>query len=237
MQADQHLRRLQRRTAELAQLVREFGEAIPALTEGSDATGWVLVVLGRDGLPTEIRVREGWRQRLAPERLASAVLDAHSDAVQRCTREWTNAVDDGGWWRRRADLNEESRLAGRTDPQLPSGQARDSNELAEEVLRELHSAQGPGANRSGTVEGWDDGEHVTVHLSSAGLSGCTIDPDWAQQRDGVSISTALATALQRAIAKLPASTPGGSGTGDLVGDALATLTSLTSSPDLQGGTR
>ncbi|GAA3914062.1 hypothetical protein Aau02nite_63010 [Amorphoplanes auranticolor] len=63
---NQYPSQLQCRTAELAQLARDLGGAIPAHVEGRDATGWVLVVLGGDGLPTQIRVREGWRQRLAP---------------------------------------------------------------------------------------------------------------------------------------------------------------------------
>ena len=242
MQQDQnqHLSQLGRRTAVLAQLTRDLAEAIPAHVEGSDATGRVLVILGRDGMPTQIRVRQGWPQRLVPERLANAVLDANSDAVQRCMRTWTTAVDDDGWWRRRTDLevnpDAEQPFASRPPPRLPAGQVRDSNDLAEEVLGRLHDAQSAPVKPLSAVEGRDDGRHVMVQLSSAGLTACTIDPDWAQQQDGVSISAALATALQRASAKRPASTPVGSRADDLIGDALATLISLTSSP-LQGGNR
>src|SRR4051812_37940963 len=96
------LHRLQAQTAKLGLLTRQLAAAIPARTEGSDPTGCVLVTLGRDGIPADIRVRDGWQQRLQPEQLAGAVLDAHADAVQRAMRTCTDALDDGGWWRRRA---------------------------------------------------------------------------------------------------------------------------------------
>ncbi|WP_212992064.1 hypothetical protein [Actinoplanes auranticolor] len=155
-------------------------------------------------------------------------------------RTWTTAVDDDGWWRRRTDLqvdpDAEEPFARRPQPQLPAGQVRDSGELAEEALELLHTAQRTPAKPATPVEGRNDSQHVAVQLSSAGLVACTIDPEWAQRQEGSSISAALATALQRAIAKRPASTPIGSGADELIGDALATLTSLTSSP-LHGGNR
>ena len=242
MQPDQSasLARLQRRTAELAHLARDLGEAIPAHVEGSDATGWVLIVLGRDGLPTQIRVREGWRQRLEPDRLADAVLDANSDAMQRAMQGWTTAVDDGGWWRRRRDLEgdptAETPFASRHLPPLPPGQARDGNELAEQVIRTLHDAQTPQTTPAAVGEGHDDGQHITVQISPAGLAGCTIDPDWAQRQDGAFLSAALSTALRRATVQRPVPSWPGAQVHSLVGDAFATLTYLTQTPT-EGGDR
>jgi hypothetical protein len=87
-----HAAQLQRSTTELGRLVRDLTAGTPPHIEGSDATGWVHVVLGPNGIPTEIRVREGWQQRVEPVRLASAVIDANGDAVQRAMRAWTTAM-------------------------------------------------------------------------------------------------------------------------------------------------
>ena len=81
----QHLAQLQRSAAELGRLAQDLAASTPPSIEGSDPTYWVHVILGPDGIPTENRVREGWQQRVAPARLASAVMDANLDAVQRTT--------------------------------------------------------------------------------------------------------------------------------------------------------
>lgn len=241
MQPEQirHLYQLQRQAAGLGELARELAVAAPLRAEGSDATAWVLIVVGRDGIPTQIRVREGWRQRLEPERLASAVLDASAVAVRRAVQTWSNTLDDGGWWRRRADFEEntDGRVAGEGMPDAPFGHARDSNDVAEAVLRRLHDAQPPQAAPPASVEGHDDDDgHVTIRIAAGGLAACSIDPDWARHSDGVSISAALSTALRRAVAKYPAP-PATSEPDTLIGDALATLTSLTAAPADQGGNR
>jgi hypothetical protein len=243
MQPDElrHVERLRRQASELGELARDLGATVPEHVEGSDPTGSVLVVLGRHGLPADIRVREGWRQRLEPERLASAVLDAHSDAAQRAMRAWSNVVDDRGWWRRRADLEyvvaEEPAQASRSVPEPPLGQVRDSNELAEEVMRKLRDAQAPQTASPTSAEGQDDGKHVTIQITSGGLASCAIEPDWARHHDGPAISGALSTALRRAVAGHPAPPSAGAEPDSLIADALATLMNLTATPPDPGGTR
>lgn len=51
-------------------------------------------MLGAAGLPTEIRIRDGWQQRLEPERLGAAVLAANTDALRFAMRSWTGRLDD-----------------------------------------------------------------------------------------------------------------------------------------------
>ncbi|WP_250000236.1 hypothetical protein [Actinoplanes sp. M2I2] len=232
--------RLQRQAAELGQLARDLGSTIPRSVEGSDPTGWVVVVLGRDGMPTEVRVREGWQQRLGPGQLADAVLGANNDALRRAMETWTRAVDDDGWWRRRADVEatagESSEAHVRDSEQAtPFGQTRDENDLAEEVLSKLRAAQSRQPGTPAKAVGQDDGKHVTVELALGGLTACAIEPDWAKNRAGTSISSALAVALRRAAARYLS--PSAEAQPDsLVGDALATLRSLTAGPPTQGGT-
>jgi len=235
----QHVAQLQRSAAELARFARDLAAATPASVEGSDPTGWVHVVLGPDGIPTEIRVREGWQQRVDPARLASAVMDANLDAVQRAMQAWTVAMQDSDWRRDQtsfeADAREHRAGPGQPLPESPFGHVRDTNELAEEVLSTLQSVQTQPAPSAAAGTGHDDGRHVTIQLASAGLTACTIEPGWALHHNGASISAGLSTALQRAVAKRSAQSSPRVEPDDLLGDALATLTSLTQIRPDQGG--
>lgn len=147
MQPDmmRQLQHLQQQAAQLGQLARDLTAATPQRSEGSDPTGWVRIVLGPDGLPAEIRVRDGWQQHLEPERLGAAVLDANNDAVQRAMQLWTAQLQDSHWSTRRAEGDEatgEAAASSAVDLPAPTpGQARDSNELAEQVLSALQAAQ------------------------------------------------------------------------------------------------
>jgi hypothetical protein len=236
-----HLAQLQRSAAELGCLALDLAAATPPSVEGSDQTGLVHVVLGPDGIPTAIHVREGWQQRVDPARLASAVIDANGDAVQRAMQAWTVAMQENGWWRRQADFDADAveGTAGAGQPLSESlfGHARDSNELAEEVLSKLQATQTQQAPPPAPDEGQDDGQHVTIQIASGGLNACTIEPDWARRHNGSSISAALSTALQRAVAKRSAQPSPRIELDALLGDALATLTSLTAIPPDQGGNR
>jgi hypothetical protein len=235
-----HLQQLQRRAAQLRQLARDLAAATPRRADGADATGSARIVLGADALPIEIGVGDGWRRRLAPAGLGAAVLDANRDAVQRAMQAWTDELDHGRWWSRRADLDE---AAGEgTDPvalgppEPPHGQARDSSELAELVLAALQDAQQPTVAPA-SDEGTDDRRHVVVQVGPGGLTSCVIDPDWAASRDGTTISAALSSAMQRAKAKRPLTSPPGVESDNLVADALATLASLAMPPIIPGGDR
>ncbi len=211
------------RIQQLAQLAHDLAAAAPQKTPGSDRTGWVKVVLGADGVPTEIRVRESWRQRLDPEELAGAVLEANTDAVREGMRAWTDALDDGGWWQHRTALEDDADEQVASPP-LPPGQARDSNDLAEEVISRLQSVQAAVPAQPADHEGRDDDRRVVIRIGASGLSGCVIDADWAKGRDGAVISVALAAALRRAVSGRPDGPKPEHD--DLVGDALTTLNSL-----------
>ena len=230
---------LQQQAAQLGQLTRDLVAATPQRSEGSDATGCVWIALGPDGLPTEIRIRDGWRQRLEPGRLGAAVLDANTDAVQRAMQAWTAGLDDNRWWRRRADVDmsasEQAAPSVLEPPEPPLGRASDGNQLAEQVLTALQTAQRQPIAAATPQEGMDDGRHATVEIGPGGLTACTIDPDWAAHRDGGSIGAALSAALDRAIAKRPTGSSPGVEIDGLLGDALATLVSLAPAPTTQDG--
>ncbi|MBU2664801.1 hypothetical protein KOI35_14965 [Actinoplanes bogorensis] len=193
----------------MGRLAHELAAVAPSRTEGNDATGFVHLVLGADGVPAEIRVRDRWAQHLPPSRLGAAVLEANADAVRRALRMWTDALDDSGWPAPAADP---------VDPPLPAGRDRDVNVVAEEAIAALEKARA----EPDVPEGSDDGRHVTVRVGAGGLVACVVDADWAQNRDGASLTAALATALGRATAQRAARSETGP-----AADALATLTAIT----------
>ncbi|MEV0902378.1 hypothetical protein [Actinoplanes sp. NPDC049802] len=236
------VRYLLQQAESLSRLASELTTAVPPRPEGNDPTGYVTVVLGLDGLPAEVRVRDGWHRRIEPEQLGAAVLAANNDAVRGAVRALTDSLDDGGWWRhvREADEDEEDadpRTARLPEP--PAGRAHHDLDFNEQVLKTLQNVrQHVDVGAQPSMEGSDDGRHVTVRLGAGGMTGCEIDPRWARDRDSGTVNAALARALTRARGD------GGSKlwervaeTDALVNDALATLRSLTQSPPDRGDVR
>lgn len=227
---------LQPSASALGQLAQHLAAAKPQQAKGSDSTGWVQVLLGPDGLPTDIRVREGWQQRVDPAHLAGAVVEANRAAMQQAMQAWSSAMQQDGWWRRQAELQADTVATGHLEAASLFGRARDSNELAEEALNGLQKVQARQAPSPAPDEGQDDDGHVIIEIGPGGLTACTIDPDWARHHHGSSISAGLSTALRRALAKRSPQPPPPADLDALLGDALATLNSLTAHPD-QGGDR
>jgi DNA-binding protein YbaB len=224
------LQRLQQRADRMGRLAHELTAATPHRTEGCDATGRVVVVLDRDGLPEQIRVRDGWQQRLDSDRLGAAVVDAFRDAVQQAMHTWTDRLDDTRWWSRQQDLDETPDHDPTTSASSPvNGRARDDLEFSEPILRALHATRHSTGDQPIVAEGVDGGRHVWVRLGSGGLVGCEIDPRWARDRDGSTISAALHRALSqaRSAVAVPAETAPPSALDAALADAIATLAALT----------
>ena len=207
-----------REIQQMGRRAHDLVAAAPSRTEGNDATGRVRLVIGPDGVPVEIRVQDGWSTHLEPSRLGAAVLEASSDAVRRALRMWSDALDDTG------------RPAPADSPAQP-GRERDVNDLAEEAIGALQRAQAAPVAAPESA-GSDDGRHVTVRIGPGGLVACVVDADWAQGRDGASLTAALSTALQRAVTHRAAPA-----TGSPAEDALATLTAITRPAPTEGGER
>lgn len=231
------LQRLQPRADRMGRLAHELATATPHQTEGCDATGRVVVVLDRDGLPEQMRVRDGWQERLDSHQLGAAVMDAFSDAVHQAMRTWTDRLDGTRWWSRQQELEEAPDHSCTTSASPPvNGTARDDLEFSEPILRALHSAGHSSGDRQLVAEGVDDGRHIRIRLGNGGLIGCEIDPRWARDRDGSTISAALHRALSRARSALgtPAQTAPPSALDTALADAIATLTALTNPSPKRG---
>ncbi|MBB2945345.1 hypothetical protein FB565_005078 [Actinoplanes lutulentus] len=234
MQPDltQRLQRIQQRVNQLGQLTRELASAAPEESEGYDASGCVLVLLGRDGLPVDIRVRDQWQERLEPEELGSAVLDASSAAGQAATRAWAGSLDNSRWWTRQRDADEYAGEANSQSREQPSGlgpgRPQPDGEFNEQVMRALRESvdQASRPQPADDTDGVDGGHHVAVRLNSGGLTECFIEPQWARNRTGGTITEALSTALWRARHGLPSAAHRSAELDALVSDALATLTTL-----------
>ncbi|MEU4693187.1 hypothetical protein [Actinoplanes sp. NPDC023714] len=231
MQPDvmQRLQGLQQRATQLGQLAGELASAAPVRSEGYDASGRVLVVLGQDGLPTEIRVHERWQERLEPDQLGAAILDAASDAGQSAIRAWTGRLDESRWWRRQRDADEGVAIPdGEALVGPPLGRPQHDGEFNEQIVNALQASvrQAGRPRPSGEVTGTDTGQHVAVTLTGGGIAGCFIDPWWARDRTGGAITESVSIALRRAMHELAAPALPSADLDALVGDALATLNAV-----------
>jgi DNA-binding protein YbaB len=222
------LQQLQAKVTQFGELATQLAQAVPKQAEGCDASGWVRVVLGGDGLPTAISVRDGWDRRIEAAGLGAAVMDANADAIRQGMKAFSDHLDDNRWWTKRAHAEEDG-----PDPSAgpvarpPAGTERDPGELTEDVLKALHTVQQPAETAPGAVEGSDPQRYVTVALGPGGLARCTIDPGWAARRDSNAITAALTQALRAARHAIPAPTAPSADLDGLLGDALATLRAIT----------
>ncbi|BAL85564.1 hypothetical protein AMIS_3440 [Actinoplanes missouriensis 431] len=230
MQQDlmQRLQQLQQRTTQLGQLAAELASAVPECSEGCDASGRVLVVLGRDGVPAEIRVRDRWQERLEPDQLGAAVLDAAADAGQSAIRALTGRLDESRWWRRQRDADEGTIQDEEPLVRPPLGRPQHDGEFNEQVMNALHASVREAGQPHTALEatGTDSGQHVAVTLTGGGIVGCFVDPWWARDRTGSAITESVSAALRRARRDLATPAHPSAQLDTLVGDALATLNAV-----------
>lgn len=244
----------------LQDLVGEFQRSAPERSEGTDPTGSVRAVLGRDGLPETIRVSGYWKEKLQPAAFGSAVTAACQAAMQRRGAEWAETMQRAGWQDRLARLDADADAAAArhaADPNPVPPAFRRSNgrpprsldAIAEQTMSLMDSTlsavpqtgpgpqapQGTGANRTGTLQ---------LSVSSEGLVSCQADPRWVAQQTGAQLSAVLAELLATARTRLAAAVSAASAPGDKVKEAAAdlqaeimsVLANLLASTDQQSGT-
>jgi hypothetical protein len=234
------LHRLQQQADRIGRLAHELVTATPRQAEGCDTTGRVVVVLDHDGVPERIRVIDGWQERLDSHRLGAAAVEAFGDAVQQAMRTWTRRLDDTRWWSRQREPDEAPDAAPRAGASPPvSGRVQHDLEYSEPILRALHSSRRPGNEQPPAAEGADEAGYVTVRLGAGGLVGCEIEPRWARDRAGTTITAALDRALSRARTALatPSRIEASAAVDTALADALATLEALTDQTPGRGDRR
>jgi len=99
------LQQLQARVTQFGELAGRLAAAAPQQADGSDPSGWVRVTLGADGLPTAIKVRDGWGRRIEAAGLGAAVIAANADGIRQGMRAFSDRLDDARWWAQRTRLD------------------------------------------------------------------------------------------------------------------------------------
>jgi hypothetical protein len=181
--------------AGLQQMIEKVNSQVPSRVDGFDPSGAVSVVVGPDGLPTEIHVSDDWTFRLMAERLADAVMGAFTAAFYERLRAWTTAFDA-------EDLDDLPE--GDQEPPVPGAsprpttKPRDPEAYALAVLEALddvgEASEVPaGACGVGVIDGC-----LELTLTGAGLVSCFVEPDWAAHRSGEELTEAFNATLAAA---------------------------------------
>jgi len=228
------LQRVQQGAEGLYALMTSLRAHAPVRADGYDSTRQVRVSIGADGLPTAIRVENGWQDQLEPQAIGQAVLDAFTAAVAEAMRAWSETLEEASWQSRVDDLEgSQARHLHERDPGFPPSAAtgssgnRDPQEIAEDALRAAERLRTQLTTKPAVGVGADRSGNVSITLSQSGLRECQVrTARWASWQDGRSLTVALETALRAARSELDAQralqpTPGSFN--QLLGEALAAL--------------
>jgi hypothetical protein len=206
------LARLRHYATGLQELMDELQQASPERSEGSDRSGMVHAVYGRDGLPESIRVSPYWKEKLQPAGFAAAVVGACQAAATQRGTEWSRTLSRAGWQERADRLDQDSARAAASDPNpVPPAFRRPGSGsptpprpipvLAEEAIGLLDLASSPSAWPSpepAKGSGGIRGGSLTITLVSGGQISCQADPHWVAQRSGAQLTEAIGEALAAA---------------------------------------
>jgi hypothetical protein len=195
---------MQNYAAALHDLINTAQAQAPQRSEGADRTGTVHVTLGPDGLPASFRVESNWTRKVKPEAFGDTVFEAFQAAIGDRLSVWGDTLADDGW-QQRID-----RLKG--GPASASGQGRiplafrspvqdvtprPLDEVTEDVLKAFGNVDSFAAQPGGAM-GTDRSEHVTINLSSTGMTSCTVDARWVSTQSAAQVMNALSEALSGA---------------------------------------
>lgn len=187
------LRESAARDAQAYARLKAVTDAAPEATETADEREVVMVRMGGDGLPEQIFFAADWREYCPAGQLATAVMDAAARAAESFAVAWRDALS-----------GQETRAAAAVpppedDPVEPSPHPRRLDELAEDVIAQLHAAVTASRNLNPEpVEavGEDRSRRVRLTLSSAGMTHCQIDPGWARSQPATRLGQAFQQALR-----------------------------------------
>jgi hypothetical protein len=223
------LNQLARYAEGLQELFTEFQKAAPEQSAGTDRSGAVQAVLGRDGLPQTVRVQADWKQRLRPDSFAAAVTEAFGAALRERGLRWSQALEHGDWQERSDRLDEDSARAPAGGsgampaafrrpgsgavpaafrrPGSAAGRPQPLERLADEAMGLLSEARKQAARASAQPHrgvGSNRGGSLTVTVSPAGQVSCQADPRWVAERSGETLTEELRQALASARRELAA---------------------------------
>lgn len=88
------LREIQKRALELQRAISAMqAQPHPSGARGTDPTGFVVVAVESDGLPSRIEVNTGWQRHLAADEIGPSVLLAFQQAVAEASRAWSESLN------------------------------------------------------------------------------------------------------------------------------------------------
>lgn len=204
------LQQFQHQTRAMGGLLAEALALTPQRSEGQDARGAVTAMVGADGCPRSIKVAGDWRDRLAPEDLHGAVLEAVRAATDARLAAWATALEADGWQDKVERLEESIDGTGSAAPSssdLPTAfsrsPARPGADAASQVSAEIVMSRSQlqwGAGVTG--EGSSAAGRISVLLSRDGLESLSIDTGWLAGQSGRDLTAAFREALAAARAGL-----------------------------------
>jgi hypothetical protein len=198
------LARIKSYSAGLKNVIDAAQASAPARGRGTDRTGVISAAVGADGLPRSFRVHQGWPDRLPPESLGKAVVEAYQAAIHDRLATWSKTLEKQGWQEEADDLRTHPPSDPVDEPQ-PATNPRSVDAIAEDVIRALDQVKEAAAakQRMATGAGSDSSGKLTLTLSTTGLVSCTVDAKWASTRTTTMLMRALGDALAAARANLP----------------------------------
>jgi len=170
---------------------------------GSDPSGAVTAVLGADGLPERIDLDEAWRRSVGTERLAAAVTQACTGAIQ-ANLDMVATTEQSGWAARLSAVFAYVDGKGPEPPDLPAaGSTRASpfmpdlsGLLADIVASDLaEGAEAVAQAGPPQYSGSAAAGRLTLTLDAAGQLTCAADPAWVGRQETQELRDAIATAL------------------------------------------
>ena len=168
------------------------------VTEGTDESGRVSVVIDRAGLPETIRVRADWRALVGPDRLPSVIAQAYGQAL---SGRMTVALQPGRD-RFAGDDDETEPAVRRTTTVVPADQlSRSFERMSADAwarLEELQQTAATSTSDTPTGVGLGAGGKVTVIVSIDLRLDCRVDARWADPQTGAALMNALNPALHSA---------------------------------------
>src|SRR4051812_21402328 len=163
----------------MATLAGRLDRGARQVTEGTDESGRVSVVIDRAGLPETIRIRADWRALVGPDRLPSVIAHAYGQAL---SGRMTIALQPGR--NRFAVGDDQSEPAvRRTTTVVPADQlSRSFERMSADAwarLEELQQSAATSTSDAPTGIGLGAGGKVTVIVSIDLRLDCRVDARWA----------------------------------------------------------
>jgi hypothetical protein len=203
----EHSRDLLGSVAELARragrLQQALGQAVVqgrVVREGTDDSGTITIVLDDEGILSDVRVAQDWRELLAdPQEVAAALIAADGDAAMRRANATAEAMASAALDESAVDGREPA--GGWMVPvplaASPPGQRRTLSELTAAVLAAANDFDRVRVPPPAT-QGSSAGGSVRITLEHSRITECRISERWLGHQDDVSLAQALREAVSAA---------------------------------------